>query len=605
MPTAAEKMAAMAELYKRGKLPPDRVAAFEELFSRGRITEEGEIIPRGPTAGQVLTEEAQKIPGAPIGGKEFVRELAPIAGDIAASMLPGGRAVKGAKLGTKALNLLFRAGKSAAGSGLGETAGQVVTGEGLDVGDITEQMAYGAGGEFAMAPIGAAGKPVLNLAAKGLRSMTITGHMTAQALRSRLMNRTFLRGQNFVQSLAPDIPMAKVPLGLEMGGFFKNLSDFNRAYKPFNDAVERAADRYGPNLTMVGTHSFLKDLVQTRFGGDVSKMVTWLGFKGSDRKIAAAEAVTDILREGYTNAYDLRLILSNIWGKFEQGTKAANDAKLKLKELLVDDIDMWAPEVNLGSFMAGQVWHIPGAKEARQTADKIYGEVQEFLKKTPAVKNIIQDLRQYVGKYYEQFPGEAVDRMFQRGQVAELTRIRDVLRETSEGAKMWENLRYHWIRDYYESAISRSEVSAKAQFRPLLFVDNVMRDSRNIEAVLGPEIFQKFMQEVKHYDAVAKEFEAYETGMSAFGMGRATVGPAVASGMAAAGVGTWMAIPAIEGFGAMSAWALLSDSGKRILTEFARSIGKVAVRGPRLRKKKEKKPPNAAETIDLMNIPKQ
>jgi len=573
-------MAALKENVKRmieAGVPEDEITKYIQDYS-----------PISTITGKPIQTGTEDIKQSTEFAKKLVQEGAPIAGDIAMSMLapqvglplkvPGVKPFL-ARQATKLGNLALRSGGAAAGSGAGEFAGQQLTGEDANIEDITQQALLGAGGEVGIAGAGVAVKP-LKPVADMLSSGTMSGGAIKQFFRRRLIEKTTERASKFAQALAPVDVQSKASLGLQTGDFFENLTDFNTAYKPFNEAVERAAAANNGEILIDDTTELLSDFAAKFKDGRktdrqaVNEMVSALGFTGSKRQIAAGNALGDMLRDGFTNPNDLQLVMSNIWTKFGQDSQAMINFKRQLKETLVDDIERFAPDLPVASMGLT----VLGAKKAKSEADKIFGEIKTFLKETPTVSNTLQKSRisNNTRALFLDKPELIIDRMFQNAQPEELIRIRDVLRSSGEGVKIWEGLRHQWVKDLIEGSMAPLEGAGKASglkmFMPDDFANKVQFNERNIKAVLGEELWESLSKEVEYFNMVAPQFAKFERGQGANVL-RGALLPAFAGTL-----GGMSAIPVTEAFGAITAFSLMSPATQKIISQLSRVGLKTGIR---------------------------
>jgi len=158
--------------------------------------------------------------------------------------------------------------------------------------------------------------------------------------------------------------------------------------------------------------------------------------------------------------------------------------------------------------------------------------------------------------------------MFSQSQPEELIKIRDTLRTTAEGAKIWEALRYQWVDDLVKGSMAPLEGAGKASglkmFMPDDFSVKVASNERNIKAVLGPELWDSLSKEVEYFQSIAPQFAKFERGQGANVL-RGALLPAFAGTL-----GGPYAIPVTEAFGSVTAWALMSPTAQKVLTQMAR-----------------------------------
>ena len=519
--------------------------------------------------GQPIPTGAEEIGQSKDFTKTLIREGAPIVGDIATSFIPGLAPVKGAKFG---LQLLKRMLASSAGSGGGELAGQLATREPLDLQDIRTQMELGAAGEFGIAGAGTLSKPVQFLADK-LSSGTLSGGGIKQYFRRRMIEKTTDRVKDFTKQFSPDdVPpsaMFQTDLSRETGEFFENMTDFNTAYAPFNASVERAAFVNNGEILLDDTAQLLGEQLE-RFGGNQTQLASFYGFTG-EKNAGAAQALSDLMREGFSNPEDVHLLLRKIWVKFGGDSASARAAKSTLKDTIVSDIERWAPHIQLG--MADS---IPGAKAAKVQADKLYGEIHDFLKDSPGVKEILAGSTVSKGTVplFKDKPDVAIRKLYERSSPDQLIAIRGHLQKTAEGAKIWEGLKFQWVRNLIDQSMAPLEGAGKASglkmILPAQLSDNILANELKLKSALGEDTWNALKKEAEDLAAVAPEFAKFERGGTARNL--------LLTGVVAGGLGSAGAIPVIEGFGAITALALASPTAKRIISQMGRAGAKGAIR---------------------------
>lgn len=121
---------------------------------------------------------------------------------------------------------------------------------------------------------------------------------------------------------------------------------------------------------------------------------------------------------------------------------------------------------------------------------------------------------------------------------------------------------FEQLRNIYEKngAKTKSPDTGEAIFHPARFVENARRAERNLRKY-QPELWEKLQKEVEFYETVADTLKRGQRNLG---------GMAMLAGSASAGylTGGW---PVAEAFGAASAWALMSETGRKTVEGIIRA----------------------------------
>jgi hypothetical protein len=135
--------------------------------------------------------------------------------------------------------------------------------------------------------------------------------------------------------------------------------------------------------------------------------------------------------------------------------------------------------------------------------------------------------------------------------------------KTSADAVHKELKQFEQLRKLYESngASWVNPDTGEKIFKPARFLENVKRSERNLRKY-QPELWEKLQEEVKYYEWAA---DTMKRGKRNLGSGAMLVGSG-AAGYLTGG------LPVADAFGAASAWALMSETGRKTVEGVFRSV---------------------------------
>ncbi|RLA57455.1 MAG: hypothetical protein DRR04_12810 [Gammaproteobacteria bacterium] len=521
---------------------------------------------------------------------KVIREGAPIAGDIAATMLMPqlGMAKNAPRLvnyGKKAVNLLSRMMASGAGSGGGELAGQALTGEDLNFEDAGEEALIGAGGELGIAGVGAIAKPAIkgsmNLASK----LTFSGRKVANIYRDKLAVDTTKKAQGFIKDMTP--PVGKTDAGMEVGKVLEGKTEYDVIYKPVNDIIDEIAKK--PKAAGVMTPNKISPTGESTLGtpepfmapGGKSEIFmdeALAILKKESRKFKTEKqfvdslnlssnrtktAMLEFMRNGKLLPDEAKYTLSGFWKTTFDDTTLQRTFKEKVKNTMLNDL----------TAQQGLTEPDKMIKNLRRKADAIFKGSKDWFKNTPAGQKIINKMRFGGGKYYEAYPEKVVDNLMNLYSVKDVANVKREMMKTVDGAKAWHSMEYEWAKSLYDKATQVSKRTTNTEIMPMQLHDLIMEQEPFFKSV-SPELWPRLLKEAKHYKSVAKDFAARES-KHVF---------STAGGLALAGAtgsfGNLTAIPVMEGFGAASAWAIMAPSAKKVLRGVKKlsPVGKAVVK---------------------------
>jgi hypothetical protein len=490
----------------------------------------------------VATSKLEATPGERMrGGQEAAAAMAPIAGDIGLTM--AAPQFKGAQLGVRAINAIIRGIAAFTGGTGGELAGQQILGEEADLGKAAQQGGIGAAVETGLPAVGfvarKAAKPVLELGA----NMTVSGKAILNRARDKIIQDTTERSMAFINDLK--VPGSKSESGLQIGAALADKQDFKKVYAGYNKLVDSAAGE-GNEIILDGFSQKIGDMVQeqmTRQGDQ--NWGTALGAVLKDLNIDAKSKriLNDMYKQsGYLNKEDVKYVLAKINKGWKADTATTKKLKEDLKATLLDDIGI--------NSMTGAE-----AAEAKRTADEIFKQTKQWFEQNPAAQSVIQKMRSRGGTYFEAFPEKALDNIF-AADPEQLVRIKAEVVKAPGGTEAWAGAEYQFLKDMFEGAIKKDEATGQTQLLPYALHQNIMDNADKIKKLM-PDLWPKLKAEADHYLEVAPEFKKRATAGALGGSERA-----VGAVGATAAMGPW-GIPVAEGFGAISAYALMSKNSQK------------------------------------------
>jgi hypothetical protein len=499
----------------------------------------GELTGRPVSA---MTSKVEPTPGERMrGGQEAAAAMAPIAGDIGLTM--AAPQFKGPQLLLRAANAIIRGGAAFAGGAGGELAGQKILGEEADLGKAVVQGGIGAAVETGL-PGAAfvarkAAKPVLELAA----NVTVSGKAILNRARDRIIRDTTDRSMAFINDLK--VPGSKSESGLQIGAALADKQDFKKVYAGYNKLVDSAAGE-GNEIILDGFSQKIGDMVQEQMArqGD-QNWGTALGAVLKDLNIDAKSKriLNDMYKQsGYLNKEDVKYVLAKINKGWKADTSTTKKLKEDLKATLLDDIGI--------NSMTGAE-----AAEAKRTADEIFKQTKQWFEQNPAAQSVIQKMRSRGGTYFEAFPEKAMDNIF-AADPEQLVRIKAEVVKAPGGAEAWAGAEYQFLKDIFDRSIVVDKAAGETKLMPYDLHRAIYENKDKIQKLM-PDLWPKLKAEADYYLEVAPEFKKRATA-GALGGTERVVGAAGAS----AAMGP-VGVPVAEGFGAISAYALMSKSSQK------------------------------------------
>lgn len=548
----------------RIKLPDGKIAEFPDTMDKAEIAkvirkqyppqvtwnDPNAVIDAGPveSSGYPLTDPSRRqffVEGKPATGKEAAAAALPIMGDLALTAMAPQR--KGAGLGIKMLNTLFRGGGSYAGGAGGELAAQKILGQEPDLAQANRQGVMGAAGEVGgSAALGAlklagdkVGKPALNL----LSELTPLGErMATKATRAMskrqkpFEQKVTKRAVDFIDSMQAG-PPTKSDVGMGVGKILKSKKDFGEIYKEYNRLVDLAS---GQN------DEIILDEVSQRIGDQIAPylsegMSQWKAIQEFGKDLGVDEKSVKIMRDlmnnnaGYLHKKDAKYFIA----KIHKGWKGATEVTKGLKEQIKED---FLTDVSLGG-MTGKA-----AKEAKKKADAIYKSTNDWFAKNYSADYITSPMRfGGRGDYFENLPEKALDRIF-ASTPDELVKIKASIIKSPEGRHVWAGAEYNYIRDIYEKAITKTPDTGRQRILPDALADSIYEKEEVIKKVF-PRSWPKLKAEADYYKEIAPQFETIQAG---------------------------------DIFGAMNAWEVISPKSKKLLEGMLKYSGKAAKTGSKI-----------------------
>jgi hypothetical protein len=329
------------------------------------------------------TAAAQMHKDAP-GGMLTMRQAFPIAGDIATSMVPAGKLIKGATLLPKLARGALKALQAGLGSAGGELIGQQVYDEPLNIDKAMSEFYMGAGGQMGLDVVARGAKALEKPALELVSDVTFLGKRTKDFLRRRLERKTTERAQKFLADFAPG----------EIKGT-EGFVDYARLEALMGEGFDESSVLYGKRLDalrdiqkMEGPipvdeaqfvlQNIREDLIKTGVikpnkkgvinqGAADNAVLKRLGIKGNFNTGFPLE-LKNVLRAGHEgiDADTLNALISQSFGSFQKLTPKERAAREKLKGAFKKDIDTFGTK------------HGINAKEISDDADQTYKALVRF-----------------------------------------------------------------------------------------------------------------------------------------------------------------------------------------------------------------------------------
>lgn len=483
-----------------------------------------------------LVEEKQYSPEAfpqlqPKPTTEVAGELLPIALDIAGGIVAPQLAIPhgagtAAKLMMKGVNLFSRMAGSAAGGGGGEYAKQLITGQKLEPEKAGKQALIGAGAELGFVPIGLGAKALAKPLFPLFHKITFSGQVLGKHLSNKLVDKTIRRANDFLYDVAPQsIKKQTVDIDdivLKMG---KAKEEISAMYEQYKAPVREAAEKEEGRVLIDDTEQFLGNLM--------AKLTT----DNPGKKPAAL--ANELMREfGYSPNGPYARELKNLILKGEHPSD-------KTFFFLLDNVFRERP-MGKGT----------------------------FLKQSPAIKAQREQLKAML--------------------LADMEKLAGVEQKGFADKMFIEFKDFEFLKKLYDRAIADRGQGIK-EIDPYkmattihMFKDDILKiDEKRAKAGLEA-LWPKLEEEAKFFADLVPSFQQAK---ASYGIRPGMMGTAgsMANALASAGTGAGsmygayklfgpMGIPVIEGFGAISAYSLLSPTGKKAIQIAARHVTKSAIK---------------------------
>jgi hypothetical protein len=459
-------------------------------------------------------EDFPQLEGPP--WEEATKTALPLALDIAGGLVAPQLAIPhglgtAATLLRKGGNLASRMAGSGAGAGLGEYARQTLSGEELDPATAGKEALIGAGGEVLSSPLLKTGKALAKPLFPLFSKITFAGQGLSKHLSNKLVEKTVNRANDFLYDLAPQtvkkqaVDIDDIALKLEKGK--EEIGDIYDAYK----APLRELSKEGKFLT-VNTESYLSFLKQK--------------YRVSYPSLTEKQLAMRLLSEefGYAPGGQYGKQLRKI---LDTGDAPTSDDFM----WMLDHVFREKPKSG-GSFLKAT----PTQQEGRRALKKAY----------------LMDMDEAAGTT----KGQADKLYMEYRDFLDIKKIFDrSMKDSGLGTQ---------TVDPYK--LSKNIYMNKASI--------VKIDEKRVKAGLEP-FWPKMEEEAKYYTELVPYFKqaVSNIGVRPGMMGSAgSLASAIASGgtPVAANVGAYslfgaMGIPMVEGFGAISAYSLLSPAGKKAI----------------------------------------
>lgn len=463
----------------------------------------------------------------------FERDVLPIAGDIAGSLMPSplGKAkavTKLGKLGLGAAKTLFKSGQAAAGSAAGEFGAQKLFGEETDPEKIKSQALWGAIGEGSSRAVAPLLKPVFNWAS----SLTATGTGIKEWARKNLIKKTADRATEFIKDVAPDT--------VKQAGMKIDIDDLGLAVTEAFDETKVIYDAYGKHVDA---------MAKNPDGGVILDDTQQLLYDMRDSWVEKVSETFDLKR-------DIKDVTKQGLPEWYAVTSAKN----------VDEANAF-----------GQTKIISGIKETYGWADT---SPQGLILLQSMRDEVIRpdDLKQLLVSFWKKgaksdFANLTATQITNR-ETLKKTVLEDLARSSPEGAalkdlgdKNWGEIsNFNKLQKIYNSAL-RDMPSGDKYVNPTLLSKNIYKNKKMIEKDM-PGKWPKLKAEADFYTKVAHNWRPPQQGLL---QGTMKMGPgALGAGVTAMTIGPqW--IPAVESFGAFSAWMHLKPEARKAMGAVVRN----------------------------------
>jgi len=493
---------------------------FDKIAKNADVFDEIQYTPTKEFKKESLGPDWQPRPSV-----EVARDILPIALDIVGSVVAPELAIPHgigtvATIGRKMANVASRMAGSAAGGGVGEYLGQFISGEKLDPAEAGKQAALGAAGELGGTAMGVVGKGLAKPLFPLFSKITLSGQIGNKMLSNKLIEKTVGRANNFLYDIAPDMVKKQTvdfdDIALKLA---KGKEEIGKIYDAYKEPLKKKS-KEGKFLT-INTEEYFKFLKQkytTQYPKLTDKQVTMrllaeeFGYAPGGLYGRQLKRIIDTGES--PNSDDFFWLLDHV---FREKPKSGGSF-LKVTP---------TQQTNRRALKKAYLMDMDEvAGEAKGAADKLYMEYRDFL-----------DIK----KIFDKSIKEA-----------------DLGMQSIDPYKLSKNI--------------------------YMNKDAVLKiDTKRTAAGLEP-YWPKLEGEAKFYADIVPYFKkaTQNVGIRPGMMGTAgSVAGAISSGASpfAAGAGAYamfgpVGIPIVEGFGAISAYSLLSPTGKKAVQLVARHATK-------------------------------
>lgn len=313
--------------------------------------------------------------------QSILREIAPIAGATAATMLAGTAFPPAAAAGAgfasklpwlvKPLQLMMRTGAAGLGGAAGSTLGQAIDGD-VDYNTTLKDTALSMGGELAL---GGAIEPVASFIQKKaikplfelFPNLTFSGTAVKRAIYDKTKKTATERAKSFLLDVAPDVVK-------KQGDNFKDLSVMvNNAYAEtgaiydlYKNAIKEAADKEGGRLALDDTAQFIGDLYQSaekKLGVEATKEEVLKEALGGFNYTANIKSqLSELLSDETADPKRIQYLMTNVFKNkgWNNLTPSQQEAREALKDAILSDLDRYT------------------AGDLKKTADDQYKALMKF-----------------------------------------------------------------------------------------------------------------------------------------------------------------------------------------------------------------------------------
>lgn len=499
--------------------------------------------------------------------RKFNRFVGSMVGDIALTAIaPQFKIAKGipkvAKLAKAGGNLLMRSLAGGAGSGAGSQIGQELAG-GAEPDEVLEDIVLGLAGEpftAGLAQTMKAGAKALRGGAAIAKDITLLGGVVQEKIRKSMMDRTFKRSKAFVDAL--DTGVSPRVASETAGNELLAKQDWKAVFKDFRDGVKRIANVNNGEVFLENAQQTMGEQIgkfsQTGLIEDksVSEFTKWMGFTPESTEGRAIKEL--MLTRGALGPGDTTFLVSKIWKSFKIDLDSVKAFKETLKKDFISDINLLSPKT----------------ATAKLDADHVFGATKELLKKNPSIDAFTDPSRISKGTrpLFVDRPESVINNFWKNSTPEEMKTLkielqgRGVTKPTPGGTEAFENLKFLWIKNLYEGAEVTSKVSGKTNILPFKLAKDIRANEAKIKVMdESGELWKRLEAEASFFEKVAPEFVKAEKAGELRTVGRQAIG----TGLAVTGLATGVVGPAtiavLEGFGAVSAWALMSPTTKKIV----------------------------------------